>query len=163
MKGDWKTVAVKKTLLLEVERVLLTKTAKETGLLSAAQFVDIAIREMIKTVGLKRFELVDVHDDHVSIIDSKVEPLGTIVHVYLRETQLWCDFCDECMCVHIQYMWEVPKLRRVLENHGFRGVPPSYADSDVGTHEEKVEQVDGTSEAKDDDELKTRSTSDNTQ
>ena len=146
MKGDWKTVAVKKTLLLEVERVLLTKTAKETGLLNAAQFVDIAIREMIKTVGLRRFELVDVHDDHVSIIDSKVEPLGTIVHVYLRETQLWCDFCDECMCVHIQYMWEVPKLRRVLENHGFKSMPPSYADSDVNGAGQDAEEEEASKE-----------------
>ena len=137
MKGDWKTVAVKKALLLEVERVLLTKTAKETGLMSASQFVDTAIREMIKNVGLKRFELSEVHDDHVSIIDSKVEPLGTIVHVYLRETQLWCDFCDEHMCVHIQYMWEIPKIRRVLEDRGFKSLPPAYASVDVTEGEEE--------------------------
>ena len=127
MKGEWTTVAIKRALIDEIERFLLTQTARDAGLTSAPQFVDLAIRMMIRRIELMRFELIHAYEGHVSILDSKVKPLGAIAHVYLREVNMWCDLCDEHLCVHMQYMWEVPEVRRMLQERGFEPAPPIYA------------------------------------
>ena len=113
-KGDWKTVNVKKSLLDEVERVQRTDEAKKAGITNAAQFVDLALREALEKFERRRFEHINMYEDHVKILDNKLERAGRIVSVYFREAKAWCEYCDEHMCVHIQYAWELPDVRAVL-------------------------------------------------
>ena len=113
-KGDWKTVNVKKSLLDEVERVRRTDEAKKAGITNAAQFVDLALREALEKFERRRFEHINMYEDHVKILDNKLERAGRIVSVYFREAKAWCEYCDEHMCVHIQYAWEIPDVREVL-------------------------------------------------
>ena len=113
-KGDWKTVNVKKSLLDEVERVRRTDEAKKAGITNAAQFVDLALREALEKFERRRFEHINMYEDHVKILDNKLERAGRIVSVYFREAKAWCEYCDEHMCVHIQYAWEIPDVREAL-------------------------------------------------
>ena len=113
-KGDWKTVNVKKSLLDEVERVQRTDEAKKAGITNAAQFVDLALREALEKFERRRFEHINMYEDHVKILDNKLERAGRIVSVYFRDAKAWCEYCDEHMCVHIQYAWEIPDVREVL-------------------------------------------------
>ena len=113
-KGDWKTVNVKKSLLDEVERVQRTDEAKKAGITNAAQFVDLALREALEKFERRRFEHINMYEDHVKILDNKLERAGRIVSVYFRDAKAWCEYCDEHMCVHIQYAWEIPDVRAVL-------------------------------------------------
>ncbi len=123
-KGDWKTVNVKKSLLDEVERVQRTDEAKKAGITNAAQFVDLALREALEKFERRRFEHINMYEDHVKILDNKLERAGRIVSVYFREAKAWCEYCDEHMCVHIQYAWEIPDVRAVLSAHKL-APPPS--------------------------------------
>ena len=127
MRGDWKTIAVRRRLRQDIDQMLLTESAKDTGLVNATQFVENSIREMLRGVSLRRFELVGVHDDHVSMMDTKVTPLGTTASIYLRKEKPWCDSCDKHACIHIQYMWEISDVREALMDRGFR--PPDAYDS----------------------------------
>lgn len=113
-KEDWKTVNVKKSLLDEVERVQRTDEAKKAGITNAAQFVDLALREALEKFERRRFEHINMYEDHVKILDNKLERAGRIVSVYFREAKAWCEYCDEHMCVHIQYAWEIPDVREAL-------------------------------------------------
>ena len=113
-KGDWKTVNVKKSLLDEVERVQRTDEAKKAGITNAAQFVDLALREALEKFERRRFEHINMYEDHVKILDNKLGRAGRIVSVYFRDAKAWCEYCDEHMCVHIQYAWEIPDVREVL-------------------------------------------------
>ncbi len=125
-KEDWKTVNVKKSLLDEVERVRRTDEAKKAGITNAAQFVDLALREALEKFERRRFEHINMYEDHVKILDNKLERAGRIVSVYFREAKAWCEYCDEHMCVHIQYAWEIPDVREVLAARRI-APPPSGA------------------------------------
>ena len=113
-KEDWKTVNVKKRLLDEVERIQRTDEAKKAGITNVAQFVDLALREKLEKFERRRFEHINMHEDHVKILDNKLERAGRIVSVYFRDAKAWCEYCDEHMCVHIQYAWEIPDVREIL-------------------------------------------------
>ena len=113
-KEDWKTVNVKKRLLDEVERIQRTDEAKKAGITNVAQFVDLALREKLEKFERRRFEHINMHEDHVKILDNKLERAGRIVSVYFRGAKAWCEYCDEHMCVHIQYAWEIPDVREIL-------------------------------------------------
>ncbi len=125
-KEDWKTVNVKKSLLDEVERVRRTDEAKKAGITNAAQFVDLALREALEKFERRRFEHINMYEDHVKILDNKLGRAGRIVSVYFREAKAWCEYCDEHMCVHIQYAWEIPDVREVLAARKI-APPPSGA------------------------------------
>ena len=119
MKG-WKTVSVRRSLLLQVERVLVTQTAKEMGLTNPGEFVDLALRDMLGKIHVKRFNIVGTEGDSVHIIDNRVEPLGKIITVTFRDEDAWCESCDENVCVHIQYLWVVPEIRKAMKEHGLK-------------------------------------------
>lgn len=122
--GDWKTVNLKTGLAQEVERVLQGDTAKSLGITNVSQFVDASVKEKLERLERKRFDHINMYEDHVKILDNKLDRVGRIVSVYFRDTRAWCDYCDENLCVHIQYAWELPQVREILEKRGFTP-PPS--------------------------------------
>ena len=68
---------------------------------------------------------LNMYDDHVKILDNRLGKLGRIVSVYFkRDGKPYCDYCQEPDCVHVQYAWEIPEARKVLEGHGLKP-PPS--------------------------------------
>lgn len=125
-KEDWKTVNVKKVMMDEVERMLQTDAIRKEGITNMSQFVDLALREKLERLERKRFDHINMYDDHVKILDNKLDRVGRIVSVYFRDTRAWCDYCDEHMCVHIQYAWEIPDVREVLAARKL-APPPSKA------------------------------------
>ena len=125
-KEDWKTVNVKKAMMDEVERMLQTDAIRKEGITNMSQFVDLALREKIERLERKRFDHVNMYDDHVKILDNKLDRMGRIVSVYFRDARAWCDYCEEHMCVHIQYAWEIPDVREVLAARKI-APPPSRA------------------------------------
>ncbi|MDE0265566.1 MAG: hypothetical protein OXK17_00850 [Thaumarchaeota archaeon] len=125
-KDDWKTVNVKKVMLDEVERMLRTDAVRKDGITNMSQFVDLALREKIERFERMRFEHINMYEDHVKILDNKLGRAGRILSVYFRDTRAWCEYCDEHMCVHIQYAWEIPDVRKVLAARKI-APPPSRA------------------------------------
>ena len=124
MVEGWKTVNIQKGLIEEVRRLLEMKTVENEGLTNVSQFVTAAVREKIKRTEQKRFDHINTYEDHVKILDNKLEARGRIVSVFFRDRRAWCDYCEEHMCVHIQYAWEIPEVRKILgENQ--TGPPPS--------------------------------------
>ncbi len=125
-KGDWKTVNVKKVMMDEVEKMLQTDAVRGEGITNMSQFVDLALREKLEKLEKKRFEHINMYDDHVKILDNRLGRAGRILSVYFRDTRAWCEYCDEHMCVHIQYAWEIPDVREVLAASKI-APPPSRA------------------------------------
>lgn len=121
-QNNWKTINVKKALVKEAERLLQTETAKEAGISNMAQFLDMALREKLERLERKRFDHINMHDDHVKILDNNLEKCGRIVSVYFQGIRAWCDYCEEHMCVHIEYAWDIPSVRKILDER--RVVPP---------------------------------------
>ncbi|MDE0526734.1 MAG: hypothetical protein OXI27_09115 [Thaumarchaeota archaeon] len=125
-KEDWKTVNVKKAMMDEVERMLRTDAVRKEGITNMSQFVDLALREKIERLERMRFEHINMYEDHVKILDNKLGRAGRILSVYFRDSRAWCEYCDEHMCVHIQYAWEIPDVREVLAARKI-APPPSGA------------------------------------
>ena len=121
----WRTVNVKEVLLVQIEKVLDTEAAKNEGLINLSQFIDSALKEKLELLKQKHLNHLNMYEDHVKILDSKLEGRGRIVSVYFkRDDGPWCDYCEEPDCVHVQYAWELPEARKVLEGYGLKP-PPS--------------------------------------
>lgn len=57
-------------------------------------------------------------------MDRKLGKLGRIVSVYFKKKgNPWCDY-EEKNCIHVQDAWEMPDVRKILEERGFKP-PPS--------------------------------------
>ncbi len=124
VKEDWKTAAVKRGLIDEIERLLKTQTVRNEGITNVSQFVDLALRDKIATVRKKRFEHVNMYEDHVKILDNNIGKDGRIISVYFNNEWPWCEYCEEDVCVHIQYAWEIPEVRDILKGRNIKP-PPS--------------------------------------
>ena len=113
--GNWKSVTIKAGLVEEVERIIQVDAMKREGITNMAQFIDAAVKEKLEKFERKRFNHVNMYEDHVKILDNGLEEIGRIVSVYFKDGQkAYCDYCEEHICVHIQFAWEIPDVRRIL-------------------------------------------------
>ena len=124
-RDNWVTTKVRRTLHDEIGRALRTEEARRNGLTNTAQFVDTAVRELLERCESDRFNHVNMYDDHVKILDNRLERVGRIVSVYFRRgRRSWCDYCEAADCVHVQYAWELPDVKEKLAGQGLTP-PPS--------------------------------------
>ncbi len=120
----WGSIRVRQDLIDRVAKALHTEEAQRDGFTNVSQYTDHVLREAVSDLESKRFEHVNMYDDHVKILDNRVGRQGRILSVYFRrDTNPMCDYCEESDCVHVQYAWEIDGVRRMLEQHGLR--PPS--------------------------------------
>lgn len=122
---NWVTTKVRRTLHDEISKALRTEEARKNGLTNTAQFVDTAVRDLLEKCKSERFNHINMHDDHVKILDNRLDNVGRIVSVYFRRgNETWCDYCEASGCVHVQYAWEIPEVKARLAEHGLNP-PPS--------------------------------------
>ena len=121
---NWGSIRIRRDLIDRIAVVLKMKEAKNRGYTNIAQFTDIVLRDAVRDLE-RHFSHINVYEDHVKILDSKLEGNGRILSVYFKREGLpYCDYCEETDCVHVQYAWELPEARKVLEGHGLQP-PPS--------------------------------------
>ena len=121
---NWGSIRIRRDLIDRIAVMLKTKEAKNRGYTNIAQFTDVALRNAVRDLE-RRFSHISMYGDHVKILDSKLEGNGRILTVYFKLEHLpYCDYCKETDCVHVQYAWELPEARAVLEGYGLQS-PPS--------------------------------------
>ena len=126
---EWRTVRIPKELLEEVERFLKTELARKQGYNSKAQFITDAIREYLSRYqSLKpRLEHINVYRNRVTILDRELEGRGRIVDVVFVQRDdhekivyPYCTYCQSSDCVHADFAFEIPKVRKILERAGIK-------------------------------------------
>ena len=121
----WRPVQLPKELVDEVEKMLQSDIVGKQGITSISQFISRAVSEGLSKLESERFKHMNMYDDHVKIIDNKLDKIGRIVSVYFKKgNRPWCDYCEEPDCIHVQYAWEIADVRKILEKYGF-SPPPS--------------------------------------
>lgn len=118
-RADWKSVSMKGPLLQQVRRALKTPAVKEMGVNNLSEFIEAAVRDMLEKIEAKRFSHMGMEGNTVSILDNRVEPLGRIIRMTFSGGDAWCEYCEENTCVHVQYVWFIPEVRKALEKRGF--------------------------------------------
>jgi len=64
-----------------------------------------------------RFKHVNIYEDHVRIYDKK---LRSYIDIWKRPPNiLACEECKETACIHVQFTFSVPEVRRSLERQGW--------------------------------------------
>ena len=127
-KSDWRPVQLPKDLVDEVERIIKIDEIKKQGITSISQFISRTVNEEFEKLKQKNISHVNMYEDHVKIMDRKLGKLGRIISVYFKKGKTsWCDYCEEPDCIHVQYAWEIPEVRKILEKHGLKP-PPSRVD-----------------------------------
>ena len=125
MAGNWRTAMIRGELLVRVKAIVESNAAKNQGVTNISQFIDLAIRDKIKEFKVASLSHVSTYEDHVKILDLMLDARGRIVAVYFNnDGSPYCDYCKTPDCVHVQFAWEIPKVRDMLHGHGF-APPPS--------------------------------------
>lgn len=123
--GKWGSIRVRQDLIDRVAKALASEEAKRAGFTNISHYTDHVLREAVADLENKRFEHVNMYEDHVKILDNRIGRQGRILSVYFRhDAEPVCDYCEESDCVHIQYAWEMGSVRKMLEMRGLRP-PPS--------------------------------------
>ena len=121
----WNTIRVREATYREIEKALQNSEVEKAGISSITQFATDAITRRLEELKTGRMAHLNMHADHVKIIDNKLDRIGRIVSVYFRKANRpWCDYCEERDCIHVQYAWEIPKVKEILKGHGLKP-PPS--------------------------------------
>ena len=125
VKDGWSAANIRTSLLEEIKKIIQSDIGKRKGLTNSNQFIDWAVREKVEELEQAGISHLNLYEDHVKILDSRLGKLGRIVSVYFkRDGKPYCDYCEEPDCVHVQYAWEIPEARKVLEGYGLKP-PPS--------------------------------------
>ena len=120
---NWGSIRIRRDLIDRIAVILKTKEAKNRGYTNIAQFTDVALRNAVRDLE-RRFSHINMYEDHVKILDSQLDGKGRILSVYFkRDGKPYCDYCEETDCTHVQYAWELPEARKVLEGYGLQ--PPT--------------------------------------
>ena len=115
----WNTIRVRESTYREIERALNCDEVKREGISNITQFATSAITKYLRELEWTRMSLISTYKDHTKIMDNKLGRIGRIVTVYFRKGEdAWCEFCDETDCIHIQYAWELPEVRKILRVRG---------------------------------------------
>jgi len=122
-KENWTSANIRITLIDEIKKILETDIGRRKGLTNTNQFIDWAVKEKLEELEQTRFSNINTYDDHVKILDNRIGKLGQIVSVYFKKNNnMWCDYCDETNCVHIQYANEIPQVKSILEKPNYVGL-----------------------------------------
>jgi len=120
---EWKNVRLSKDLADELERFIESKTGKDHGFNSQADFVAAAVREALVRYKLRpRFQHINTYENHVKILDNDLEAHGRLISIYFNgdHKSAWCDYCEKTDCVHIDYVWELSEVAEVLRVRGLK-------------------------------------------
>ena len=120
MSEDWSAVRIKKARLDHINKFLKTKDAKEQGITNAADFVESAVKEMIKKFESRRFEHFNFHDNIIRVLDNSIGDRGDIVELRKHGNELACGYCENTKCVHVKFVWSDPDLILELKKAGLR-------------------------------------------
>lgn len=113
-------ISIKKELADAVDEFV--KKHPDIGFRSIAEFVEDAMRRRAESLGIlkypikTRFEHCNVYEDHVTIMDNEINKL---IDVYFRSDKPFCEYCEESNCDHTRFILELPKVVKVLQEHGW--------------------------------------------
>ena len=118
---SWGNVRVRQDLIDRMTKALHTAELQREGFTNVAQLTDNIIRKALASLEAKRFEHINMYEDHVKILDNHIGRQGRIISVYYKENMdPICEYCEDSDCVHIQYAWEISAVRDILKQHGFK-------------------------------------------
>jgi len=110
----WKPIQLPKELVDDLEAFANSKTAKSLGFTNKSQFAAFAIRKILNRYSefLWVYELVDVTEEKVTIIDHEENQLVTLT---LKGEFLICDKHKNRDCNHIDYASIIPRVHHMMK------------------------------------------------
>lgn len=121
----YKTVylSLRQELVERIEKVREAKQGDKVTRISLASTIeDLLVPELERNEVLRRYapflEPIGVVDNVITIRDNR---LMRIVELRVKEGKLYCDLDRGKSCVHIGFAWSIPKVYKVMKEHGSRG------------------------------------------
>jgi len=114
--SKWGNIRIRQDLIDRVSKILEIEEIKKKGFTNISHFTDYSLRQAMQELEQTRFNNISTYDDHVKILDNKIGKLGMIISIHFKKNNnLWCDYCDETDCIHVQYVQEIPQVKSILE------------------------------------------------
>jgi hypothetical protein len=119
-REGWKTVSLRTELLQRVEKVREAKQEGKTRKIPLGTLVeDLLLPELERNEALRHYapflEQVGIEDDVIFLKDNR---LLKIVELRVRDGDLYCDHDRRKSCVHIGFAWSIPRVYKVMKEHG---------------------------------------------
>ena len=101
----------------KMEKFLETKTAKDFGFKSKADFVNEAVKLLLEKHESK-IKHFNFHDNIIRLTDGNMPQYQDLVEIRLRGKTLHCTQCDVKDCRHIDASWNDEFIRDKLVKKG---------------------------------------------
>lgn len=135
-KEEWASAKIPKRLWNEVKSfVSESRVAADYGFTNPSQFVTYAVRDTLRRLRAleeprrSRLEHVNTFEDYVAVLDNDLDG-GRIVRVYVRQRDWYavgfCDYCQTFDCIHVDFMYEVPKAVEGFKRKGLKEPTREY-------------------------------------
>ena len=117
-QSRWKPVQLPKEIMDELEAFADSKLAKSFGFTSKSHIAAFGIREFLNRYSdyLSTYELVDIADKQITIIDHEIDKLIKLV---IDDKYLFCPVDKERWCEHIKFVVILPAVRNALRKWGY--------------------------------------------
>ena len=118
---------MRKELMRKLDEVLKLDDVRTNGFNNASQFADHILRKAIYEIESDQMVLEhqNMSADHVKIREKRPDKTMRIVSVYFKSDELHgrCGDCDKVDCRHIDYLWDIEKIRKILKKKGIKPPP----------------------------------------
>lgn len=120
----YKTVylSLRQELVKRIEKVREAKQGDKVTRISLASTIEnLLVPELERNEALRHYapflEQIGVNEDGIAIKDNR---LMRIVELRVKDGELYCDLERSKSCVHIGFAWSIPKVYKVMKEHGSR-------------------------------------------
>ena len=109
-----------KVLLDEALAYKFIKIKERYGLKTHSETIRFLIAEEYRRLEPELtpdLEYFNTYEDHVTIRDNRI---GLYVDIFVRDGKLYCSRCEKEDCEHIQFAINIPKVKKALEERGWK-------------------------------------------
>ncbi len=121
--AELETEKIPKSLPDSIEKISDSECVKNFRLQNKSQFVTDVIKKLVREYS-ERLTHINMHDDHVKILDDGLDKIGRIMSIYFKKGKnSWCNCCEEPDCIRVQYAWKIPDVQKILITNGLKRHP----------------------------------------
>lgn len=120
-RPEWDKVNVPSAMIELIERYLETDLAKQRGLKNRSDVATEGVKLVLERDGMygrrSRLEHLNMYNDHVKVIDNEMDRIAS---VYFKENGVFCDLCEDSVCIHTDFSYSIPEVIKALDARGYK-------------------------------------------
>lgn len=95
---------------------------RDMGIVTKDDFIDEAVKQQMERLKqeiakIPPYKHINAYEDRIVLEDIKT---GEFIHIYFKNGKIFCNFCEDFTCKHIDHAWEIDSVRKMLAERGIK-------------------------------------------